>query len=104
MAHFLTSWKEISQYVGKGVRTLQRWERESGFPVRRPNQDRKVLAIVEEIDAWVRSQATTADTGQPETELTNLRKEIAELKAENAELRAENESLRHQLGSKVGAA
>jgi hypothetical protein len=25
----LTSWKEIAQYVGKGVRTVQRWERES---------------------------------------------------------------------------
>ena len=25
MASILTSWKEIGQYLGKGVRTVQRW-------------------------------------------------------------------------------
>jgi hypothetical protein len=31
----LSSWKDIAKYTGKGVRTVQRWERE-GLPVRRP--------------------------------------------------------------------
>ena len=50
----LTSWKEIAQYFGKGVRTVQRWEHELGFPVRRTKSG--VLAVPGEIDAWVQSQ------------------------------------------------
>ena len=60
MQTLLTSWKEIANYVGKGVRTIQRWENRFGFPVHRPNGDKGVvLAIPEEIDAWVRSNAKT---------------------------------------------
>ena len=33
----LSSWKDIAKYMGKGVRTVQRWERHLGLPVRRPN-------------------------------------------------------------------
>ena len=33
----LSSWKDIARYMGKGVRTVQRWERHLGLPVRRPN-------------------------------------------------------------------
>jgi hypothetical protein len=32
----LTTWKEVAAYLGKGVRTVQRWEAELGLPVRRP--------------------------------------------------------------------
>ncbi len=51
----LSSWKEIAAYVGRGVRTVQRWELMLGFPVRRPYQHLRsaVLALPEEIDAWV---------------------------------------------------
>ena len=54
----LTSWKEIAQYAGKSVRTVQRWEGKLGFPVRRTKAGRKssVLAVPGEIDAWVQSQ------------------------------------------------
>ena len=31
----LDSWKEIATYLGRGVRTAQRWEREEGLPVHR---------------------------------------------------------------------
>jgi hypothetical protein len=41
----LTCWKDIAQYVGKSVRTLQRWERESGFPVRRTKSREKGVRI-----------------------------------------------------------
>jgi hypothetical protein len=34
MSSTLTSWKEIGQYLGKGVRTVQRWEQQMGLPVR----------------------------------------------------------------------
>jgi hypothetical protein len=51
----LGSWKEIAGYLGKGVRTVQRWEREFGLPVRRPNggQRRIVHASPEELDQWL---------------------------------------------------
>jgi hypothetical protein len=51
----LTSWKEIANYLGKGVRTVQRWERELGLPVRRPSHNEKhvVIAFAAELDEWI---------------------------------------------------
>jgi hypothetical protein len=53
----LNGWKEISQYMGRGVRTVQRWERLLGLPVHRPTGAPRsaVLAISTEIDDWLRS-------------------------------------------------
>jgi len=52
----LNSWKEIAAYLGRGVRTVQRWENDLGMPVHRPKgKDRSaVLAIADELDAWLR--------------------------------------------------
>ena len=55
-AELLTCWKEIAQYLGKGVRTAQRWEQESGLPVHRlPLSGGKgaVIARPHELDAWL---------------------------------------------------
>lgn len=53
-AAVLSSWKEIACYLGKGVRTVQRWEAEFGLPVRRPGPDRHLVhASREELDAWL---------------------------------------------------
>ena len=51
----LTCWKDIAGYMGKGVRTVQRWEQEFGLPVRRPKGSNKkaVLARPSDLDAWV---------------------------------------------------
>jgi len=52
----LTSWKEIAFYLGKGVRTVQRWERLLGLPVRRPmGRANKgiVLARTSDLDKWI---------------------------------------------------
>src|SRR5258708_192863 len=52
----LTSWKEIARYLGKGVRTAQRWEQHLGLPVRRPigaSQKSAVLLHREEVDVWL---------------------------------------------------
>lgn len=51
----LTSWKEIANYMGKGVRTVQRWEQDFGLPVRRPHGSSKkaILARPRDLDAWV---------------------------------------------------
>jgi hypothetical protein len=78
----LTSWKDIAQYVGKGIRTVQRWERELGFPVRRTNRAQKgvVLAIPREIDTWVKAQQFS-DTGRSDREtLPPVSSSIAERK------------------------
>ena|SRR5215831_1920141 len=50
-----TCWKEIAAYLGKGVRTVQRWERESGLPVRRPNRAAAGIVSVSrsELDRWM---------------------------------------------------
>lgn len=57
-SELLTSWKEIAAYLGKGVRTVQRWEQLFGLPVRRPNDKEKgiVHATREELDRWLRDE------------------------------------------------
>jgi hypothetical protein len=50
----LNGWKEIAAHLGKGVRTVQRWEREYGLPVRRLGREggEIVFAFTDEIDRW----------------------------------------------------
>jgi Tol biopolymer transport system component len=64
----LESWKEIAAYLKKGVRTVQRWERVEGLPVRRLGQDRTgfVFAYKSELDAWWLEQSRGIVT-QPES-------------------------------------
>lgn len=85
MPSVLTSWKEIGQYLGKGVRTVQRWELDAGLPVRRPtgSSSHAVLAIPEELDAWTHSR--TKGPGGPVIE--SIRKELIILHQETADLR-----------------
>jgi len=54
----LFTWKEISAYAGRGVRTLQRWERNFGFPVHRPDRRNKSVVVSSkgEIDEWFRTR------------------------------------------------
>jgi len=56
MQGILNSWKEIAAYIGRGVRTAQRWERDLALPVRRPRGKKRsaVIAVPSEIDAWLR--------------------------------------------------
>jgi len=51
----LSGWKDIANYLGKGVRTVQRYEWELGLPVRRPAGKPRgsVIATRAELDAWV---------------------------------------------------
>ena len=51
----LDGWKEISDYLGRDVRTCQRWELELELPVYRVKQDSirsKVFSYTTEIDEW----------------------------------------------------
>lgn len=98
---FLNSWKEISNYMGRGVRTAQRYEEKYGLPVRRPagKSRSSVMATRTEIDAWV-AAAPIRETQQisppplkeqaPEVlsiqdgvaEMRKLRQQMLELRAE----------------------
>jgi Tol biopolymer transport system component len=51
----LNSWKAIANYLGRTVRTVQRWEQSDGLPVRRIQHDAgsSVYAFRHEIDAWL---------------------------------------------------
>ena len=58
----LDSWKEIASYLGRGVRTVQRWERLENLPVRRHAHEKRgtVFALRAEIDQWL-SERQNAD-------------------------------------------
>lgn len=51
----LNSWKDIAAYLGRGIRTVQRWERQLGLPIHRPRgRDRSaVIAFKEELNQWL---------------------------------------------------
>jgi hypothetical protein len=54
-ADILNSWKEIASYLDRGVRTVQRWERDSQLPVHRLNSGGvgPVFAFPSELDLWL---------------------------------------------------
>jgi hypothetical protein len=54
----LDSWKEIASYLGRGLRTVQRWEREEGLPVHRLGHAKRgsVYADPAELIAWWKSR------------------------------------------------
>lgn len=75
----LSSWKEIASFLGKGVRTVQRWEQKHGLPVRRPQGHiRIVLAYPEELEHWMgpvgrkRSESGTNHDGTVDSELLDI--------------------------------
>ena len=53
----LNGWKEIALHLGKGARTVQRWEKLYGLPVHRIGREggEIVFAFRDEIDRWVES-------------------------------------------------
>ena len=57
----LDSWKAIAGYFGRGVRTVQRWEREEGLPVHRLAHEKRgsVYARRQELDVWWESRSRT---------------------------------------------
>lgn len=64
----LNSWKEIASYLGRGVRTVQRWEK-MGLPIRRVGHGQRapVIADAREIDVWL-EHAKTREFEQPQCE------------------------------------
>jgi len=90
----LQTWKEISEYVGRTQRTVQRWEQQFGFPVHRPagKPRSSVMALGQEIQEWTRGRPSLVSIRQ------SPRLSRAKLLAEPP---AEHDSKNHLIESSV---
>ena len=63
----LDSWKEIASYLGRDIRTVQRWEAREGLPVHRQQHLKlgSVFALTAELDAWRESKDSRAPEPLP---------------------------------------
>jgi len=94
-AKVLGSWKEIAAYLGKGVRTAQRWEHEFGLPVSRPKTAQKgaVSSSTDELERWLvtkweqlgSQKESPANAGSPNGVAASIR-DFRRLRQENREL------------------
>ena len=67
----LNSWKEISSYLGRGVRTVQRYEIQFALPVHRPAgvSRSSVIAFSDELDRWLQASPTRSQQFNASAEL-----------------------------------
>lgn len=63
----LDSWKVVASYLGREVRTVQRWEKREGLPVRRQIHRKgcTVYAFKDELDAWLASRSPSFSQPRP---------------------------------------
>jgi hypothetical protein len=68
-APILSGWKDIANHLGKGVRTVQRYEIHLGLPVRRPAGRARgaVVATTAELDAWINASPLREECGLHKT-------------------------------------
>jgi hypothetical protein len=105
----LTSWKEIARYLGKGVRTAQRWEQHLGLPVRRPigaTQKSAVLLHREDVDVWLTTRFSArviedVEAGKKPAPLTATRSVLRENVRKASELRTAQHALTVQISESV---
>src|SRR6202795_593311 len=64
----LESWGEIAAYLRREIRTVQRWERYQGLPVRRLQIGKlgTVYAYRSELDKWFRERQPRSENGEEE--------------------------------------
>ena len=100
----LSGWKEIATHIGKGVRTVQRYEHDFSLPVRRPagHSSGSVVAMKSELEAWVHATPVRfAFQSMPRraarTELGELARNLQKMR----ELRSEMRVLRSGLQSSL---
>ena len=85
MNKMLSSWKEIAHFFGKGVRTVQRWEKTLDLPIRRPPgaPSNVVLARTSDLEEWMhRSAAAREAVSQQDSQVDALQATISELEIE----------------------
>jgi hypothetical protein len=101
----LSGWKEIANYLGRGVRTVQRYERELALPVRRSagKATGSVIAIKAELDGWVSARPIRHSFVLSEQKYDNLA-QLAEFRRSVVELhrlRLESVELRRELRESI---
>lgn len=60
----LQSWKDISRYLYRDIRTCHRWERDFGLPIHRIDEKSprsKVFAYKSEIDQWLKERGNSGN-------------------------------------------
>jgi hypothetical protein len=104
----LSSWKDIARYLGKGVRTVQRWERHLGLPVRRPNGALQKSAVVlyrGDVDAWLATRFSARALKKNEAQTTqssrSARTTLREGIRTARELRIANQELTEQISHSI---
>jgi hypothetical protein len=105
----LSSWKDIARYLGKGVRTVQRWERHLGLPVRRPNGASQKSAVVlyrGDVDAWLATRFSARALQKNEARTSNQSSRSARTALREGirtarELRTANHELTEQISQSI---
>jgi hypothetical protein len=104
----LNSWKEIAAYLGRGVRTVQRWEQDLALPVRRPRGKERsaVMALKKDLDLWLQSapSSAVAHEEQPRLDHLQLRRNTEVLKMRAAELFAQSQKLQTKMAQSMALA
>jgi TolB-like protein len=85
MDDHLSSWKEIAAYLRRGVRTVQRWEKTEGLPVRRRRHPdiESVYALKSELDSWRESRQPSRSPEAFSPAAGKARRRLAVLPFEN---------------------
>ena len=96
MSKMLSSWKEIAHFFGKGVRTVQRWEKTLDLPIHRPPgaPSNVVLARTSDLEEWMHRGPVARAVGE-ESSGTHQADEIAPI---IAKLQQEVDSLAEMAG------
>ena len=93
----LNGWKEVANYMGRGVRTVQRWER-LGLPVRRPNERLRSAIVADSamLDLWLsrlgdgrtRMTLVPREAPPPLERIDEMRRQCTRLRSNCARLHA----------------
>ena len=92
----LSSWKEIASYLGRGIRTVQRYEQELHLPVRRVTGRTRssVLALKSDLDVWLNDAPVRFLDPSKELCSVPIISEIRKSMSEHATLRHSAHALR----------
>ena len=75
----VSGWKEIAAYLGKGVRTVQRYERILGLPIRRPGGKMRGAVLATNLQETLQLSLSPRRTIDTKKSLGELRKQLEEL-------------------------
>jgi hypothetical protein len=104
----LNSWKEIANYMGRGIRTVQRWEQELGLPVRRPRGKNRsaVIALKVDLDRWLQDtpQGAAGRKSSQRIDHLQLHRNTELLKQRTAELMAQSQKLQARIAESMALA